>query len=60
MLEQNLNVLIPAEFVFLKNRKRNSAYNHETRKKLYGIITGLRGEKAVQNFSRCQLWNPFR
>ncbi|MEE3348003.1 MAG: hypothetical protein VX186_07580 [Nitrospinota bacterium] len=50
MLEQNLNVLIPAEFVFLKNRKRNSAYNHEPRKKLYGIITGLERRKSCTEF----------
>ena len=60
MLEHNLNVLIPAEFVFLKNRKRNSAYNHETRKKFYGIITGLERRKSCTEFFAVQLWNPFR
>ncbi len=68
MLEQNLNVLTPAEFVFLENRKRDGVYNHETREKLYSIIEKLQrgkkkqlsgGEKAVQNFSRCQLWHSF-
>jgi len=50
MLEQNLNVLIPTEFVFLKNRKRNGAYNHETRKKLYGIIETL--QRGKRNMTR--------
>ena len=60
MLEQNLNVLIPAEFVFLKNRKRNSAYNHETRKKLYGILAKL--EREISRSSRIEkrLYKFFR
>ena len=41
MLEQNLNVLTPAEFVFLENRKRDGVYNHETGEKLYSIIEKL-------------------
>ena len=47
MLEQNLNVLTPAEFVFLENRKRDGVYNHETREKLYSIIEKLQREKET-------------
>ena len=60
MPEQNLNVLIPAEFVFLKNRKRNSAYNHETRKKLYGIIETLQRGKRNRSREEKKLYRIFR
>ena len=60
MLEQNLNVLIPAEFVFLKNRKWNGAYNHETRKKLYGIIEKLQRGKRNRSREEKKLYRLFR
>ena len=60
MLEQNLNVLTPAEFVFLKNRERKGVYNHETRKKLYGILAKL--EREIPRSSRIEkrLYKFFR
>jgi len=59
-LEQNLNVLTPAEFVFLKNRKRNGVYNHETRKKLYGIIETLQRGKRNRSREEKKLYRIFR
>ncbi len=60
MLERNLNVLTPAEFVFLKNRERNGAYNHETREKLYGIIETLQRGKRNRSREEKNLYRIFR
>ena len=60
MLERNLNVLTPAEFVFLKNRERNGVYNHETRKKLYGIIETLQRGKRNRSREEKKLYRIFR
>ena len=60
MLEQNLNVLTPAEFVFLENRKRDGAYNHETREKLYGIIEKLQRGKQNRSREEKKLYRIFR
>ena len=60
MLEQNLNVLTPAEFVFLKNRERNGAYNHATRKKFYGIIETLQRGKRNRSREEKNLYRIFR
>ena len=60
MLERNLNVLTPAEFVFLKNRERKGVYNHETRKKLYGIIETLERGKRNRSREEKNLYRIFR
>ena len=60
MLERNLNVLTPAEFVFLKNRERKGVYNHETRKKLYGIIETLQRGKRNRSREEKKLYRIFR
>ena len=59
-LEQNLNVLTPAEFVFLENRKPDGVYNHETRKKLYGILAKLEREKPRSSRIEKRLYKFFR
>ena len=59
-LEQNLNVLTPAEFVFLENRKPDGVYNHETRKKLYGIIETLERGKRNRSREEKNLYRIFR
>ena len=60
MLEQNLNVLTPAEFVFLENRKRDGVYNHETREKLYSIIEKLQRGKRNNSREEKKLYKIFR
>jgi len=60
MLEQNLNVLTPAEFVFLENRKRDGVYNHETREKLYSIIEKLQRRKRNNSREEKKLYKIFR
>ena len=60
MLERNLNVLTPKEFVFLKNRERKGVYNHETRKKLYGIIETLERGKRNRSREEKNLYRIFR
>ena len=59
MLEQNLNVLTPAEFVFLENRKRDGVYNHETREKLYSIIEKLQRGKRNNSREEKKLYKIF-
>ena len=59
MLEQNLNVLTPAEFVFLENRKRDGVYNHETREKLYSIIEKLQRRKRNNSREEKKLYKIF-
>ena len=58
--EQNLNVLTPAEFVFLENRKPDGVYNHETRKKLYGILAKLERDKRKSSRIEKKLYKFFR
>jgi cytoskeletal protein CcmA (bactofilin family) len=60
MLAQNLNVLTPAEFVFLENRKRDGVYNHETREKLYSIIEKLQRGKRNNSREEKKLYKIFR
>ena len=60
MLEQNLNVLTPAEFVFMENRKRDGVYNHETREKLYSIIEKLQRGKRNNSREEKKLYKIFR
>ena len=60
MLEQNLNVLTPAEFVFLENRKRDGVYNHEPRDKLYSIIEKLQRGKRNNSREEKKLYKIFR
>ena len=60
MLKRNLNVLTPAEFVFLENRKRDGVYNHETREKLYSIIEKLQRGKRNNSREEKKLYKIFR
>jgi len=53
-------VLTPAEFVFLENRKPDGVYNHETRKKLYGILAKLEREKPRSSRIEKRLYKFFR
>ena len=59
MSNQNLRVLTPAEYDFLKTRKWNGVYNQETREKLYAIIEKLNLGKKNSSRAEKKLYRVF-
>jgi cytoskeletal protein CcmA (bactofilin family) len=60
MHKQNLRVLTPTEFDFIKTRKWNGVYNNKTREELYAIIKKLKREKRNCSGTEKKLYRIFQ